>query len=51
MGWGGVAALAKELQAMQVNLIGEAIAVKYVPTTSDLSKCYDLGCAVAQVIK
>ena len=52
-GWSGdaVVLLQKELQTMQINLVGNAITVKYVPTVADLAKCYDLGSQVAFAIQ
>lgn len=52
-GWGGEALplLQKELSAMQVKLIGEPVAVKYVPTTDGLALCYQLGRQIALAIQ
>jgi flavorubredoxin len=48
-GWSGEATahLDERLTRMKVELVGEAIKVKYVPTGDDLEACRNLGLAVA----
>jgi flavorubredoxin len=52
-GWAGEATkiLTSELQRMQVELVGEPISVKYVPTDDVLRKCRILGQNVANVLQ
>lgn len=43
--------LTEMMQKMGIELIGEAIKVKYVPTAEDLEKCKILGKNIAEVLK
>jgi flavorubredoxin len=49
-GWSGEAPkqAAEILEAMQVELVGEPLRVKYVPRAEDLERCRALGLAVAE---
>jgi flavorubredoxin len=52
-GWAGGAT--KEVEAilrdMKVELVSEALLVKYVPTGQDLDRCFDLGVRVARQLE
>ncbi len=52
-GWGGEAVpqLNELLKAMNVQLVGDGVKVKYVPTTADLQRCKDLGTEVAKCLR
>jgi flavorubredoxin len=52
-GWSNKAVplLQQALQEMHVKLIGDSVAVNYVPTTDDLLQCQSLGQLVAQQLK
>ena len=49
-GWSGEAVghLEKMLEEMKVELVHEGIKIKYVPTDSDLSRCREMGIAIAE---
>ena len=51
-GWSGEAPgiMARALRDQGVRMIGEALRVKRTPGTSDLTKCRDLGRAVAESV-
>jgi len=52
-GWSGeaVGQVRDILQAMNVELVGEGLRVKYVPGTDVLNQCYELGQNVAEKLK
>jgi len=52
-GWGqeGIKLAKQALEDMQIKLIGEPIAVNYVPTEEDLVKCRMLGQQTAKILK
>jgi len=52
-GWGqeGMKLAKQALEEMQVKLIGEPVAINYVPTDEDLIKCRLLGQQVAKALK
>jgi flavorubredoxin len=52
-GWSGESAqqLADTLKAMKADLVAEPLKVKYVPTSADISACFDLGVKVAEALK
>jgi len=39
------------LRDMKVELVSEALLVKYVPTGQDLDRCFDLGVRVARQLE
>ncbi len=51
-GWSGEAPklVRRELEAMQVELVDEALRIKYVPSKESLQECYELGRKVGKAI-
>lgn len=52
-GWGGesIDRLAEFLKEMGVNLVSDGLKVRYVPTESDLARCFELGRDLAARLK
>ena len=52
-GWApaGVKQVQETLEAMKLDVVGDGLKVRYVPTDDDLGAAYDLGLAVAEKVK
>ena len=51
-GWSGEAVkiLNKEFEAMDLEIVDPGLAVKYVPDSEDLVRCFDLGVTIGQKV-
>ncbi len=52
-GWAGEATklIQQELTNMNVELVADPVAIQYVPTSDDLTKCHQLGSKIAKILK